>query len=103
MEIDLYTYGVAELWDDLLACLDLGEPADTAAEGGDGNGDTALNRDTAVHGEPVFEGKTLPLDYHRLFGGQLLAQFAVAAVSSCRGKSVKSLHAVFPREGTATE
>jgi acyl-CoA thioesterase II len=77
---------VAELWDDLLACLDLGEPAaDPAFEG------------------TAFEGKNLPLDYHRLFGGQLLAQFAVVAIASCPGKSVKSLHALFPREGTATE
>jgi len=82
---------VAELWDDLLACLDLGEPvADPAFEG------------TALKGT-AFEGKNLPLDYHRLFGGQLLAQFAVAAAASCPGKSVKSLHALFPREGTAAE
>src|SRR5215470_985129 len=83
MEIERYTYGVAELWDDLLACLDLGE--DTASA------------------STAFEGKNLPLDYHRLFGGQLLAQFAMAAMASCPGKSVKSLHALFPREGTATE
>jgi acyl-CoA thioesterase-2 len=77
---------VAELWDDLLACLDLGEPAADPAFAG-----------------TAFEGKNLPLDYHRLFGGQLLAQFAVAAAASCPGKSVKSLHALFPREGTAAE
>jgi acyl-CoA thioesterase II len=96
VEIDRYTYRVAELWDDLLACLDLGEHAADPALG-----DTALRDDTAA--ATAFEGKNLPLDYHRLFGGQLLAQFAVAAAASCPGKSVKSLHALFPREGTATE
>ena len=75
---------MAELWDDLLSCLDLGTAEDHAAD-------------------LSFEGKNLPLDYHRLFGGQLLAQFAVAATMACPGKSVKSLHAQFPREGTADE
>lgn len=75
---------MAELWDDLLACLDL----------------ATVSADTAG---AVFEGKNLPLDYHRLFGGQLLAQFATAAVLTCPGKSVKSLHVLFPREGTANE
>lgn len=70
---------MAELWDDLISCLDLGGTADG------------------------FEGKNLPLEYHRLFGGQLLAQFAVAASLSCPGKTVKSLHAQFPREGHADE
>ena len=77
---------MAELWDDLISCLDLGKVAqDGAADG------------------TVFEGKNLPLDYHRLFGGQLLAQFAVAATLACPDKTVKSLHALFPREGTAGE
>jgi acyl-CoA thioesterase-2 len=77
---------VAELWNDLLSCLDLGE---------------AVADDAPA--SLAFEGKNLPLDYHRLFGGQLLAQFAVAAARACPGKSVKSLHAQFPREGTADE
>jgi acyl-CoA thioesterase-2 len=82
---------VAELWDDLISCLDLGEVAgDDTAEG-------------TASGRTAFEGKNLPLDYHRLFGGQLLAQFAVAATLACPGKTVKSLHAQFPREGTADE
>ncbi|HUN33202.1 MAG TPA: acyl-CoA thioesterase domain-containing protein [Trebonia sp.] len=77
---------MAELWDDLLSCLDLGEGvADDAGA------------------SLAFEGKNLPLDYHRLFGGQLLAQFAMAATRACPGKSVKSLHAQFPREGTENE
>jgi acyl-CoA thioesterase-2 len=71
---------VAELWNDLIACLDLSAVTDTA-----------------------FEGKNLPLDYHRLFGGQLLAQFMAAATLSAPGKTVKSLHALFPREGTSEE
>lgn len=92
---------MAELWDDLLACLDLGEHAADRALGDSALGGTPVG-DTASAGT-AFEGKNLPLDYHRLFGGQLLAQFAVAAAASCPGKSVKSLHALFPREGTATE
>jgi len=72
--------GVAELWDDLISCLDLAE-----APGG------------------AFLGKNLPLDYHRLFGGQLLAQFAVIGSRACPGKSLKSMHVLFPREGTSEE
>jgi acyl-CoA thioesterase II len=106
LEIVRYTYGVAELWDDLVACLDLGEHAADPALGDSALGGTAVG-DTAsastASASTAFEGKNLPLDYHRLFGGQLLAQFAVAAAASCPGKSVKSLHALFPREGTAAE
>jgi acyl-CoA thioesterase II len=69
VEIERYTYGVAELWDDLLACLDLGEPAADPA---------SANNGSAIAG---FEGKNLPLDYHRLFGGQLLAQFTFATLT----------------------
>jgi acyl-CoA thioesterase-2 len=87
---------VAELWDDLLACLDLGCPEPGEPPADDAPGGTAS-------ASAAFEGKNLPLGYHRLFGGQLLAQFAVAAAACCPGKSVKSLHALFPREGTATE
>jgi acyl-CoA thioesterase-2 len=72
---------VAELWDDLLACLDLETLPDEAG----------------------FEGKNLHLEYHRLFGGQLLAQFLVAAALTCPEKSVKSVHVLFPREGHADE
>jgi acyl-CoA thioesterase-2 len=52
---------VTELWDDLLDCLDL---HGSAASG--------------------FEGSNLKLPYHRLFGGQMLAQFVRAASLSCR-------------------
>jgi acyl-CoA thioesterase II len=86
VEIGVTLLSVAELWDDLISCLDLGEVAEDGASG-----------------NTAFEGKNLPLDYHRLFGGQLLAQFAVAATLTCPGKTVKSLHVQFPREGTADE
>jgi acyl-CoA thioesterase-2 len=78
-----YSRPVADLWDDLLACLDL-DPL----PGGD-----------------AFAGKNLPLGYHRLFGGQLIGQFVAAALLTCAdsGKSVKSLHVLFPREGRADE
>jgi acyl-CoA thioesterase-2 len=78
---------VLDLWTDLLGCLDLqivrerSEPDDVA----------------------VFEGISQQLDYHRMFGGQLLAQFIRAASLACPGKAVKSLHAVFAREGRAAE
>jgi acyl-CoA thioesterase len=71
---------VTDLWRDLLACLDL-RPLP------DGN----------------FEGRNQQLTYHRLFGGQLLAQFAQAAALTCPGKAVKSLHVLFPRAGHAAE
>ncbi|MFK4105216.1 acyl-CoA thioesterase [Streptomyces sp. NPDC019531] len=74
---------LSELWDDLLACLDLrAHPAD------------------APFG---YEGRNQRLGYHRLFGGQLLAQFARAAQLSCPDKTVKSLHALFARAGRPEE
>jgi acyl-CoA thioesterase II len=69
------------MWDDLLGCLEL--------------------RPSAQAG--VFEGRNQQLNYHRLFGGQLLAQFVRAAALACPGKAVKSLHVLFPREGRAEE
>lgn len=74
-----------ELWIDLLACLEL------AAKQSDDDG------------VAVFEGRNQHLEYHRLFGGQLLGQFIQAARLTCSDKSVKSLHAVFAREGRADE
>ena len=79
---------MADLWDNLLACLDLTASGDSGTE---------------AEGPAVFEGKNLQMEYHRLFGGQLLAQFLRAAALTCPGKAVKSLHALFPREGTADE
>lgn len=43
------------------------------------------------------------LECHRLFGGQLLGQFVQTARLTCPDKAVKSLHAVFAREGRADE
>jgi acyl-CoA thioesterase-2 len=71
---------VTDLWNDLLSCLDL---------------------DLREPDPPVFEGRNQQLTYHRLFGGQLLAQFVRAAALACPDKAVKSLHALFPRAGRA--
>lgn len=53
--------------------------------------------------ETCFTVQNQRLDYHRIFGGQLLAQFVRAAALTSPDKIVKSLHAVFPREGRADE
>lgn len=47
----------------------------------------------------VVEGQNLDIGYHRVFGGQILAQVLVAAADASPDKSVKSLHVLFPREG----
>lgn len=47
----------------------------------------------------VMEGRNLDIGYHRVFGGQILAQVLVAAAAASPEKSVKSLHILFPREG----
>jgi acyl-CoA thioesterase II len=78
---------VLDLWTDLLGCLNphrLGGPAD-------------------ADGVLEFEAVSQRLDYHRVFGGQLLGQFIRVAALACPEKSVKSLHAVFAREGRAAE
>ncbi|WP_309060682.1 acyl-CoA thioesterase domain-containing protein [Streptomyces sp.] len=69
-----------DLWPDLLGCLDL----------------------TAVD-EHTYEGRSQRLEYRRLFGGQLLAQFARAASRSVTGRELKSLHTQFLREGRTGE
>lgn len=71
---------MADLWSDLLDCLDL-TPSDMGS----------------------FEGRSQQSSYHRLFGGQLLGQFVRAAALSCPDKTVKSLHAVFARAGHTGE
>ena len=71
---------MTDLWPDLLACLDL-----RALPGGG------------------FEGRNQHLEYHRLFGGQLLAQFVRAASLTCPAKAVKSVHVLFPRAGRREE
>jgi acyl-CoA thioesterase-2 len=47
----------------------------------------------------VVEGQNLDIGYHRVFGGQILAQVLTAASDASPDKSVKSLHILFPREG----
>lgn len=50
-------------------------------------------------GDGVVEGQNLDIGYHRVFGGQILAQVLTAAAEASPEKSVKSLHILFPREG----
>jgi len=71
---------VSDLWNDLLGCLDL-----------------------APCGPDTWEGRSQQLEYRRLFGGQLLAQFAGAAQLAAPGKGLKSLHTQFLREGRTGE
>lgn len=80
-----YTQGMRDLWSSLLASLDLRPSTGPAGTGQE------------------FEGDNLQLAYRRLFGGQLLAQFARAAGLACPGKTVKSLHVLFAKEGLPTE
>jgi acyl-CoA thioesterase II len=81
-----------DLWSDLLGCLDL-EPmlSEDIGEGG--------IRDDVTE----FEGRNQRLEYHRVFGGQLLGQFIQIALATCTDKAVKSQHVVFTREGRADE
>lgn len=74
-----------DLWTDLLGCLDI-----TKTSTGDG-----------VTAE--YEGRNQHLEYHRVFGGQLLGQFLRIAALTCPEKAVKSQHAIFTREGRADE
>jgi acyl-CoA thioesterase-2 len=80
----------ADLWRDLLACLELRRRSPGTGGGPEGAADE-------------FDGRNQALPYHRLFGGQLLAQLVRAAALACPDKAVKSLHALFPREGRAAE
>ncbi|KAA9156214.1 acyl-CoA thioesterase II [Amycolatopsis acidicola] len=75
-----------DLWTDLLGCLDLEAPADAGA-----------------NGHAVLRGRNQELSYHRIFGGQLLAQFLRAACLTCPDKAVKSVHTLFAKEGNADE
>jgi acyl-CoA thioesterase II len=79
---------VPDLWTDLIGCLDLRLGPDERPDDQD---------------VTTFDGASQQLHYHRVFGGQLLAQFIQAARLTCPGKTVKSLHAVFAREGRAAE
>jgi acyl-CoA thioesterase-2 len=75
---------MSDLWTDLVDCLHLLPTA-------------------PVGQSTVFEGANLSLPYHRLFGGQLLAQFVRAAGLTCVDKAVKSVHTVFARAGDSDE
>ena len=53
-------------------------------------------------GAGKYAGANLELDYHRVFGGQILAQTIMAATAAAgEGKQVKSLTQLFPREGNS--
>jgi acyl-CoA thioesterase-2 len=83
---------VPDLWFDLLECLDL-HPVLSGGTGEERSGDDVTE----------FEGRNQRLEYHRVFGGQLLGQFIQIARLTCPDKAVKSQHAVFAREGRADE
>jgi acyl-CoA thioesterase-2 len=83
---------VPALWSDLLECLDL-RPVPSGGTG----------EEHFADGVAEFEGRNQQLDYHRVFGGQLLGQFIRIAALVCPDKAVKSQHAVFAREGRADE
>ena len=50
-------------------------------------------------GRDRFTAPNIPMDYYRIFGGQLLAQGIAIAVATCQDKAVKSMHVGFPRVG----
>lgn len=81
-----------DLWSDLLECLDL-RPAPSGGTAEYGAGPDVIE----------FEGRNQRLEYHRVFGGQLLGQFLQIASATCPDKAVKSQHTVFTREGRADE
>lgn len=73
-------------WNDLIGCLDLKQTSAASAPRREG-----------------YEGPALRVPYHRLYGGQLLAQTLRAARLACPGKAPKSLHTVFVAEGRTSE
>ena len=77
-----------DLWSDLLECLDL-HPVPSGGTGEE-------RADDAV---TEFEGRNQRLEYHRVFGGQLLGQFIRIASATFPAKDVKSQRTVFTREG----
>lgn len=74
-------------WRDLLACLDL----------------TATTAPASHDGGLRYQGRNQQLNYHRVFGGQLLAQFLRIASLTYPDKAIKSQHAVFTTQGRAEE
>ncbi|MGW1027940.1 acyl-CoA thioesterase [Streptomyces sp. NPDC002577] len=92
---------MSDLWSDLLDCLGLRAlPSPPPQPDTDGAGTQPLSPQSP---RLVFEGPNQQLSYHRLFGGQLLAQFVRAVQLACPGKAVKSLHVLFPRAGRTDE
>jgi acyl-CoA thioesterase-2 len=69
---------VPDLWIDLLGCLDLHSGTDDLFDG---------------QGVTTFDGASQQLQYHRVFGGQLLGQFVRAAQLTSPDKTVISVHA----------
>jgi acyl-CoA thioesterase II len=84
---------MSDAWSDLLGCLELVELAPVELE--------PVERPST--GARAFEGGNQVLGYHRVFGGQILAQLVRAASLTCPDKQVKSLHALFPAEGRPGE
>jgi acyl-CoA thioesterase-2 len=50
-----------------------------------------------------YRGQNLPIDYRRVFGGQILAQMIAAATAASPDKTVKSVSVLFPREGDTAQ
>jgi acyl-CoA thioesterase-2 len=93
---------MADIWSDLLSCLELRAlTPESAREGAVETADLGLGQQSsATH---VFEGQNQNLEYHRLFGGQLLGQFVEAARRAAPEKSIKSIHCIFSKEGRADD
>ncbi|MBH0776569.1 acyl-CoA thioesterase [Nocardia bovistercoris] len=85
-----------DLWSDLLSCLDLRLRPTSPATGGPQAGKQQTTRRSTM---TVFEAPNQRIEHYRLFGGQLLGQFVMAAGRACPGKVVKSLHVLFANEG----
>jgi len=47
----------------------------------------------------LWTAPNLEMDYHRIFGGQLLAQAIMLATATAEDRTVRSLSCLFPREG----
>jgi acyl-CoA thioesterase-2 len=62
----------------------------------------AITRTGDGDGTAEYTAPNVEMAYYRIFGGQLLAQ-TIAVAAADTGKSVKSLHVVFPREGLTAE
>lgn len=51
----------------------------------------------------IDSGDNLDIGYHRVFGGQILAQMIAAASAASPEKVLKSIHVLFPREGDTSK